>query len=216
MIEVNHLRKVYGDTVAVDDVSFEVPEGEILGFLGPNGAGKSTTMRILTGFTPASGGRAVIGGFDVSTQSRQVRSILGYLPESAPVYGEMTVRGYVDFFAEVKGLGGVVRRRAVDLALEECGLTDVAERMLKTCRKGTGKRAALAQAVVGDPAVCDSGRADCGAWIPADSGNPLVDPENGPATHGGVEHAYSVRGESDVYPRAHHSVGAGGGDGYAG
>jgi ABC-2 type transport system ATP-binding protein len=153
MIEVNHLRKVYGDTVAVDDVSFEVPEGEILGFLGPNGAGKTTTMRILTGFTPASGGRAVIGGFDVSTQSRQVRSILGYLPESAPVYGEMTVRGYVDFFAEVKGLGGAARRRAVDLALEECGLDDVAERLLMNLSKGYRQRAALAQAVVGDPRV---------------------------------------------------------------
>jgi len=153
MIEVNHLRKVYGDTVAVDDVSFEVPEGEILGFLGPNGAGKSTTMRILTGFTPATGGRAVIGGFDVSTQSRQVRSILGYLPESAPIYGEMTVRGYVDFFAEVKGLGGVARRQAVNLAIEECGLDDVAERLLMNLSKGYRQRAALAQAVVGDPRV---------------------------------------------------------------
>ena len=153
MIRVRNLRKVYGDTTAVDGITFEVPQGEILGFLGPNGAGKSTTMRVLTGYTPPSGGNAYIDDLDVVTQSREVRRILGYLPESAPVYGEMTVRAFVSFFAEIKGLGGAARRSAVDLALEECGLDKVAGRMLMNLSKGYRQRAALAQAVVGDPRV---------------------------------------------------------------
>ena len=153
MIEVIHLRKVYGDTVAVDDVSFEVPAGEVLGFLGPNGAGKTSTMRVLTGYTPATSGRTLIGGFDVRLESRRVRAILGYLPENAPVYGEMTVRAFVDFFAGVKGLNGSERRRAVGQALDECGLEEVAGRVLMNLSKGYRQRAALAQAVVGDPRV---------------------------------------------------------------
>ncbi len=153
MIEVQNLHKVYGETHAVSGISFEVPEGEVLGFLGPNGAGKSTTMRVLTGFTPATSGVVRIGGFDVQKQSRQVRSILGYLPESAPVYGEMTVRAYVEFIAETKGLRGVKRRSATSLALEECGLSDVAGRLLMNLSKGYRQRAAIAQAVVGDPQI---------------------------------------------------------------
>jgi ABC-2 type transport system ATP-binding protein len=153
MIKVEQLRKAYGDTLAVQGISFEVPRGEVLGFLGPNGAGKSTTMRILTGFTPPTGGKATIGGYDVVRQSRQVRSILGYLPESAPVYGEMTVEGYVSFIAEVKGLQGAERKRAVEVALEECGLDQVSRRLLMNLSKGYRQRAALAQAVVGDPEV---------------------------------------------------------------
>jgi len=153
MIEVRNLTKVYGETVAVDGVSFTVREGEILGFLGPNGAGKSTTMRVLTGYTPATSGAVRVGGFDVARESQKVRRILGYLPENAPVYGEMTVRGYVGFFAEVKGLRGAVRNAAVDQALEECGLADVAGRLLMNLSKGYRQRAGLAQAVVGDPKV---------------------------------------------------------------
>src|SRR5450759_3234846 len=113
MIEVQHLRKVYGDTVAVADLSFELAAGEILGFLGPNGAGKTTTMRILTGYTPATSGVVRVAGHDLAREPQNVRAILGYLPESAPVYPEMSVRGYVDFFAEVKGLRGGARREAV-------------------------------------------------------------------------------------------------------
>ncbi|MFW5870146.1 MAG: ABC transporter ATP-binding protein [Candidatus Sumerlaeota bacterium] len=153
MIKVEQLRKVYGETTAVQGISFEVPKGEILGFLGPNGAGKSTTMRMLTGFTPPTSGRASIGGFDIVRQSRQVRSILGYLPESAPIYGEMTVEAYVDFIAEVKGLRGRGRKDAVGQALDECGLTHVAGRLLMNLSKGYRQRAALAQAVVGNPQV---------------------------------------------------------------
>lgn len=153
MIEVRNLRKVYGETVAVDGISFEVPEGEILGFLGPNGAGKTTTMRILTGFTPPTSGGGSIGGYDVAAESSRVRGILGYLPENAPVYGEMTVESFVSFFAELKGLGRSERRSAVGLALEECGLKNVAGRLLMNLSKGYRQRAALAQALVGDPRV---------------------------------------------------------------
>ena len=153
MIEVRNLTKVYGETVAVDGISFTVREGEILGFLGPNGAGKSTTMRVLTGHTPATSGVVRVGGFDVARESQKVRRILGYLPETAPVYGEMTVRGYVGFFAEVKGLRGAARKAAVNQALEECGLADVAGRLLMNLSKGYRQRAGLAQAVVGDPKV---------------------------------------------------------------
>jgi len=153
MIEVRNLTKVYGETVAVDGISFTVREGEILGFLGPNGAGKSTTMRVLTGYTPATSGAVRVGGFDVARESQKVRRILGYLPENAPVYDEMTVRGYVGFFAEVKGLRGAARKAAVDQALEECGLADVAGRLLMNLSKGYRQRAGLAQAVVGDPKV---------------------------------------------------------------
>ncbi|HEX2924555.1 MAG TPA: ABC transporter ATP-binding protein, partial [Chloroflexota bacterium] len=153
MIEVQNLRKVYGETVAVDNVSFSVGDGEILGFLGPNGAGKTTTMRMLTCYTPATAGSARVAGYDVATQSRQVRRILGYLPESSPVYGEMTVQDFVGFFAETKGLTGSARRSAVGQALEECGLANVAPRLLMNLSKGFRQRAALAQAVVGDPKV---------------------------------------------------------------
>jgi len=153
MIEVRNLTKVYGETIAVDGVSFTVREGEILGFLGPNGAGKSTTMRVLTGYTPATSGEVRVGGFDVARESQKVRRILGYLPENAPVYDEMTPRGYVGFFAEVKGLRGAARKAAVDQALEECGLADVAGRLLMNLSKGYRQRAGLAQAVVGDPKV---------------------------------------------------------------
>ena len=151
MIEVEHLRKIYGDTVAVDDLSFGLAAGEILGFLGPNGAGKTTTMRILTGYTPATAGTVCVAGYDMATQPERVRAILGYLPESAPVYPEMTVQGYVDFFAEVKGLVGDARREAVGRALDECGLGKVGHRLLMNLSKGYRQRAALAQAVVGDP-----------------------------------------------------------------
>lgn len=151
MIEVRNLRKIYGDTVAVDDISFDLAAGRVLGFLGPNGAGKTTTMRMLTGFTPATGGVARIGGYDIAKDSVKVRSMLGYLPESAPIYGEMTVEAYVSFFAEVKGLGGSARRRAVGQALDECGVAHVSHRLLRNLSKGYRQRAAIAQAVVGDP-----------------------------------------------------------------
>jgi ABC-2 type transport system ATP-binding protein len=153
MIEVRKLTKIYGETLAVDRISFDVPEGEVLGFLGPNGAGKSTTMRVLTGFTPPTSGEATVAGLDVHKQSREVRALLGYLPEGAPVYGEMTVRDFVRYFVTIKGFYGEARRKAVDAAIEECGLKDVASRLLRNLSKGYRQRAALAQAIAGDPKV---------------------------------------------------------------
>ncbi len=116
MIEVDHLSKYYGPVIAIRDLSFSVEKGEILGFLGPNGAGKTTTMRILTGFMPASSGRAMVAGYDVFTQALEVRQRVGYLPENVPLYKEMTVSGYLHFVAEVKGITRRERTRKVGLA----------------------------------------------------------------------------------------------------
>ena len=117
MIRVEHLTKNYGPRVAVADITFDVGQGEVLGFLGPNGAGKTTTMRILTGYLPPSGGRAEVEGFDVATQSLQARAKIGYLPETVPLYHDMSVRSYLDFMAKIKG--AKERRREVDRAMEK-------------------------------------------------------------------------------------------------
>ena len=153
MIEVKDLVKDYGPTRAVNGISFRVNKGEILGFLGPNGAGKSTTMRILTCYTPATSGLARIGGFDTHRQSEEARRLLGYLPESAPLYLDMYVRSYLNFMHEVKGYPRAKRRAAVDEALEECGLTQVAGRLIRNLSKGYRQRVGLAQAIIGDPKV---------------------------------------------------------------
>src|ERR671924_1252313 len=128
MIEVQNLTKHYGPITAIRDVSFSVAPGEIVGFLGPNGAGKSTTMRILSCFMPASSGSATVAGFDVFRQSMDVRGRIGYLPENVPLYGEMRVAPYLDFVAEVKGVGRAQRRRRVADAMERCLISDVQNR----------------------------------------------------------------------------------------
>jgi ABC-2 type transport system ATP-binding protein len=151
MISVEGLTKVYGLTRAVDGISFSVGKGEILGFLGPNGAGKSTTMRVLTCYTPATSGRVRIGGFDTVTQSEQVRRIIGYLPESAPLYHDMLVRPYLQFMAEIKRIPWLKRRAAVDEAIEECGLQTVSNRIIRNLSKGYRQRVGLAQALLGNP-----------------------------------------------------------------
>ncbi len=153
MIEVEHLTKVYGITEAVRDISFTVGRGEILGFLGPNGAGKTTTMRIMTCYTPATRGRVSVGGFDTHTQSMEARRITGYLPESAPLYPDMDVRGYLNFMGQVKGHRGGVLRGAVDEALQECGLEEVTKRLIRNLSKGYRQRVGLAQALLGNPEV---------------------------------------------------------------
>ncbi len=153
MIEAKQLTKVYGDFTALQDVSFSVGKGEIFGFLGPNGAGKTTTMRILTCYTPATSGTATVAGFDVRKESLEVRRRIGYLPESVPLYGEMTVRAYLKFMAEVKGHRGRRNRQAVDQAISECGLESVAERLISHCSRGYRQRVGLAQAIIGDPEV---------------------------------------------------------------
>jgi len=153
MIEVQNLTKHYGPVTAIRDVSFSVTPGEIVGFLGPNGAGKSTTMRILSCFMPASGGTARVAGYDVFRESMEVRKRIGYLPESVPLYNEMRVAPYLDFVAEVKGVGRAERRRRVADAMDRCLIADVQNRLIGTLSKGYRQRVGLAQAIVSDPHV---------------------------------------------------------------
>jgi ABC-2 type transport system ATP-binding protein len=153
MIEVSHLTKHYGEVVAVDDLSFRVQPGEILGFLGPNGAGKSTTMRIVAGFVTPTSGRAAVCGHDVARDSLAARRALGYLPEGAPSYPEMTPRGFLAFIADVRGLTGDLRRRRLDEAVARLGLGPVLDRAIDTLSKGFRRRVGLAQAILHDPPV---------------------------------------------------------------
>jgi gliding motility-associated transport system ATP-binding protein len=151
MIRVEHLTKNYGPRVAVADVTFDVDKGEVLGFLGPNGAGKTTTMRILTGYLPPSGGRAEVAGFDVATQSLQARANIGYLPETVPLYPDMSVRSYLDFMGKIKAVKD--RRREVDRAMEKARIAHRAADQIGKLSKGLRQRVGLAQALLGDPPV---------------------------------------------------------------
>jgi ABC-2 type transport system ATP-binding protein len=153
MIEVQSLTKHYGPVTAIRDVSFAVAPGEIVGFLGPNGAGKSTTMRILACFMPASTGTAKVAGFDVFRDSMAVRQRIGYLPENVPLYSEMRVASYLDFVAEIKGVGRTLRRSRVADVMERCRIDDVQNRLIGKLSKGYRQRVGLAQAIVNDPAV---------------------------------------------------------------
>jgi gliding motility-associated transport system ATP-binding protein len=153
MIEVDNLRKVYGDRVAIDGISFRVEKGEILGFLGPNGAGKTTTMRILTGFMPPTSGTARVAGLDVVAEPREVKRRIGYLPEHPPLYKEMSVLSYLMFVARIKGVPGKRVRESVATALERCGLEDVAGRLIQNLSKGFQQRVGIAQAIVHSPEV---------------------------------------------------------------
>lgn len=153
MIEVDGLTKYYGSVAAIEDVSFQVERGEIIGFLGPNGAGKTTTMRILTGFSPPTRGKAVIEGFDIGRDPIEVKRRVGYLPESVPLYAEMIVRRFLAYVAEVKGVGRGERRREVDRVMERCGLSVMGDRVIRNLSKGYRQRVGLAQALVGSPPV---------------------------------------------------------------
>jgi ABC-2 type transport system ATP-binding protein len=154
MIQVENLTKSYGDVLALDHASFQVAKGEILGFLGPNGAGKTTTMRILTGYMPPSEGSVRVAGYDVVQDSLEVRRRIGYLPESAPLYREMTVYDYLDFAAAIRGVkGGDAREVAIDRVLEACAIGDVSEQLIGKLSKGYRQRVGLAQALVHNPDV---------------------------------------------------------------
>ena len=153
MLEVRNLTKRYGDIVAVHNVSFSARQGQILGFLGPNGAGKTTTMRILTGFLPASEGTAKVAGFDVFSESAEVRRRIGYLPENPPLYGEMTTEAYLRFVARIKGMPRSAVEEGIDRAVHTCGLEAVRHRLLGHLSKGFRQRAGLAQALIHDPQV---------------------------------------------------------------
>ena len=153
MIEVEHLSKLYGTTSAIADVTFSVEPGEILGFLGPNGAGKTTTMRILSGYLPATSGTAKVAGFEVHEDSMAVRQRIGYLPESPPLYPDMTVEGYLSFVAQIKGVNAGDRPQRIQSALTRCNLLEKRKTIIRKLSKGFRQRVGIAQAIVHDPPV---------------------------------------------------------------
>jgi ABC-2 type transport system ATP-binding protein len=153
VITVENLTKAFGPKVAVNDVSFTVRKGEVLGFLGPNGAGKSTTMRMVTGFIPPTAGRITVGGYDVVESPIAAKRLIGYLPENAPGYADMTVHGFLSFAAELRGLRGAERKRAVERAIELCFLENVQHQSIDTLSKGYKHRTCLAQSLIHDPDV---------------------------------------------------------------
>jgi ABC-2 type transport system ATP-binding protein len=153
VIEVQHLTKRYGRVTAVDDVTFRVERGEILGFLGPNGAGKTTTMRILTGFIPATDGKAVVAGFDVFDQPLEAKKRIGYLPETPPLYPDMRVTEYLDFVGKVKGVPPGERKDRVKSVMARTRISDVADRLCSKLSKGYKQRVGLAQALIHNPDV---------------------------------------------------------------
>jgi ABC-2 type transport system ATP-binding protein len=151
MIDVEHLSKYYGEFRALNDISFHIDKGEIVGFLGPNGAGKTTTMRILTSYLPPSDGKASIAGFDVFEDSLQVRKRIGYMPESVPLYTEMSVRAYLDYMANLRRTPN--RAQAVERAMAACHIDDRADSLISKLSKGLRQRVGLAQAIVHEPEV---------------------------------------------------------------
>lgn len=151
MIEVEQLSKVYGSTPAIREVTFEVEPGEILGFLGPNGAGKTTTMRILTGYLPATSGTARVAGYDVHEQSMDVRRRIGYLPETPPLYPDMTVESFLYFVTRIKGMPAGDRATQIDSALKRCSLEEKRHVLIRKLSKGFRQRVGIAQAIVHDP-----------------------------------------------------------------
>lgn len=153
MIKVSNLVKAFGPKLAVNDVSFTVERGEVLGFLGPNGAGKSTTMRMITGFIPPTAGRVAVGGHDLAEHPIPAKRLLGYLPENAPAYTDMTVHGFLTFVAELRGLRGGARRKAVNRAIEMCFLDAVVHQSVDTLSKGYRHRTCFAQSILHDPPV---------------------------------------------------------------
>ncbi len=152
-IEVEHLTKYYGHFPAITDVSFSVAKGEILGFLGPNGAGKTTTMKILTGFMPPTSGVARIAGYDVVSQSLDARRQIGYLPETVPLYTDMTIRGYLGFMGTIRGMERAHIRRRIDDVVDICNLGDYRDSLIGKLSKGFRQRVGIAQAIIHEPDI---------------------------------------------------------------
>jgi ABC-2 type transport system ATP-binding protein len=153
MINVEKLTKSFGPKLAVDHITFSVAKGEVLGFLGPNGAGKSTSMRMITGYLPPTEGTVTIGGFDITENSLEARRRIGYLPENAPIYSDMSVAGFLSFCAEMRGLFGPAKTEAIDRVVEICFLNRVMQQSVDTLSKGFRHRTCLAQALIHDPEV---------------------------------------------------------------
>ncbi len=153
MIQVRNLTKYFGQVLAVDRVSFDVQQGEVVGFLGPNGAGKTTTMRILTTFLPATSGTAKVAGFDIMNESMQVRQNLGYLPENVPLYPEMRVEEYLFYRAKLKGVDRKSRRQRIDYCMDRCRVLGVRRRLMGTLSRGYRQRVGLAEAMIHDPPI---------------------------------------------------------------
>lgn len=153
MINVEKLTKTFGPKRAVDGVSFSVERGEVLGFLGPNGAGKSTTMRMLTGFFPPTSGTVTVGGFDIVENPIPAKKLIGYLPENAPAYTDMTVHGFLDFTAEIRGLRGDAKKAAINRVVDLCFLDTVLHQNVDTLSKGYRHRACFAQSIIHDPDI---------------------------------------------------------------
>jgi len=153
MIKVTQLTKRYARTIAVDEISFEVAKGQIVGFLGPNGAGKTTTMRMLTCFLPPSSGTATVAGFDVLEQPLEVKKRIGYLPETPPIYPEMSTSEYLQFVGKLKGLSGADLTKRVDYVCGRCAISDVKSKLLGKLSKGYRQRVGLAQAIIHNPDV---------------------------------------------------------------
>lgn len=153
MLAANNLQKSFGPLTAVRGISFKAEKGEVLGILGPNGAGKTTTMRMITGFLPPTSGTAVVNGFDIGEFPREAKKQIGYLPENAPVYDEMTAWNYLAFIGEIRGFCGVARNKRVDETIENCRLNNVKHQAIGTLSKGYRQRVCLAQALLHDPPV---------------------------------------------------------------
>lgn len=153
MIKVSHLTKRYGNFTAVSDVSFEIEKGEVVGFLGPNGAGKTTTIRMITGFLPPSAGKVEVAGFDALEEAEEVKKRIGYLPENVPLYQDMEVEAFLNFFAELKHIRKKERKKRVAKIIERCGLKSVKKEIIKRLSKGFRQRVGIAQALIGDPEV---------------------------------------------------------------
>jgi ABC-2 type transport system ATP-binding protein len=153
MIEVRNLTKRYGDVVAIRDISFTAATGQVLGFLGPNGAGKTTTMRVITGYMPATSGTVKVAGYDIFDDSFEVRKRIGYLPESPPLYNDMTVTAYLRFVGRIRGIPKAELGDSVDRVLRTCGLAEVTDRVIGHISKGYRQRVGLAQALIHSPGV---------------------------------------------------------------
>ncbi len=153
MIEVKNVTKKYGKFVAVDDISFEIKEGEIVGLLGPNGAGKSTTMNMLTGFIEQTSGEIIIDGYDMLKRPKKAKKEIGYMPEGVPLYADLTVREFVKYMAEIKGIDKKERKQKVDKIIEQTGLKDVENKLTRNLSRGYKQRVSMAGALVGEPKI---------------------------------------------------------------